>query len=119
MRPPREDNARLAAGIGCTTENNQRPDTTPPIVTGQTAWALQLIREYQPLLSFRATANFAIPEFAARVHDLRGMGFNVVTQILPEVVFRGCIRRRVALYSLGFPEWPRPGFFDAEGVKHD
>lgn len=88
---------------------------TPPTVTGQCAEVLGLIRQYQPVVSFVLTADHAIPETAARVHNLRAMGFNIVTTILPEVEFRGVIRRNAALYSLGSPEWPRPGFLDEEG----
>lgn len=82
----------------------------PPIVTGQCAEVLRLIRQHQPLLSFVLTADNAIPEAAARVHDLRAKGFHVLTTIMPEVEFRGEIKRNAALYSLGSPEWPAPGF---------
>lgn len=88
---------------------------TPPIVTGQCAEVLGLICQLQPVVSFVLTADHAIPETAARVHNLRAMGFNILTTILPEVDFRGVIRRNAALYSLGSPEWPRPGFFEEEG----
>jgi hypothetical protein len=87
-------------------------DRTPPIVTGQCAQVLALIRQHQPILSFLLTADHAIPEAAARIHDLRGMGFNILTTIHSTVAFRGIERRKVASYSLGAPEWPRPGFFD-------
>ncbi len=85
-----------------------------PTVTRQCAEVLGLIRQFQSALSFVLTADHAIPEAAARVHDLRAKGYNIITTILPEVEFRGVIRRNVALYSLGSPEWPRPGFFDEE-----
>lgn len=85
-----------------------------PTVTGQCAQVLTLIRQYQPLLSFVLTADHAIPEAAARVHDLRAKGYHVITQIVPEVEFRGRIRRNVALYSLGVPEWPSPDFLAGE-----
>ncbi len=87
-------------------------DRKPPIVTGQCSQVLALIRQHQPILSLVMTSDNAIPEAAARVHDLRGMGFNVLTTIHATVVFRGVERRKVASYSLGTPEWPRPGFFD-------
>ena len=88
----------------------------PPIVTGQCAQVLTLIRQHQPLLSFVLTADHAIPEAAARVHDLRAMGFHIITRIEPEVVFRGVVRRNAGMYSLGVPEWPAPGFVTgAEG----
>ncbi|TMQ76814.1 hypothetical protein ACCUM_3946 [Candidatus Accumulibacter phosphatis] len=85
------------------------------MVTGQCADVLQVIRERQPVPSFELTANLAIPEAAARVRDLRAKGFNILTVILPEFEFRGVIRRNVALYSLGVPEWPAPGFLGEEG----
>lgn len=84
---------------------------TLPIVTGQCAEVLCLIRQHWPVL----TADYAIPEAAARGHNLRVMGFNIVTTILPEVEFREAIRRSAALYSLGSPEWPCPSFFGEEG----
>lgn len=85
---------------------------TAPSVTGQCAEVLNLIRQQQPMLSFHLTADHAIPEAAARVHDLRAMGFNILTMIRPSIEYRGAIRRKVAMYSLGTPEWPRPGFLD-------
>jgi hypothetical protein len=106
------------AGIAAAskTTSNSR-NSTPPIVTGQCAEVLGLIHQFQPVLSFVMTADHAIPEAAARVHNLRAMGFNIRTTILPEVEFRGVIRRNAALYSLGSPEWPRPGFFENEEVS--
>lgn len=87
-------------------------DHKPPAVTGQCAEVLELLRNEGAVLSFRMTAELAIPEAAARVHDLRGMGFNIITVIIPAVEFRGRIRRNVALYSLGVPSWPAPGFME-------
>ena len=84
-----------------------------PQVTGQCAEVLSIIRQNQPVLSFTLTADHAIPETAARVHDLRAAGYNIITVIVPAVEFRGKTRRNAALYSLGTPEWPRPGFFAA------
>jgi len=87
----------------------------PPMVTGQCAEVLHLLRTLQPVASFVLTADHAIPEAAARIHDLRAKGYNVLTVILPEFQFRGVIRRKVARYSLGTPEWPAPGFLDDQG----
>ncbi len=87
-------------------------DHRPPAVSGQCAEVLELLRNEGAVLSFRMTAELAIPEAAARVHDLRALGFHVQTTILPEVEFRGRIRRNVALYSLGVPSWPAPGFLE-------
>lgn len=107
------DNKNGRNGGDRATQNNSRErNPKPPIVTGQCAQVLGLIRQHQPMLSFSLTADHAIPEAAARVHDLRAMGFDVRTTILPEVEFRGSIRRNVAQYSLGAPEWPAPGFLD-------
>lgn len=91
-------------------------DRTPPASTGQCAQVLNLIRQHQPILSLTITADHAIPEAAARVHDLRAAGWNVLTNIRPVVIFRGVERRNVAAYSLGTPEWPAPGYF-AEVAK--
>ena len=85
-----------------------------PSVTGQCAEVLRLIRKLQPVLSLTLTADYAIPETASRVHDLRNMGFHVITTIRDEIVFRGHVRRRVASYSLGSPEWPAPGYLSKE-----
>ena len=83
-------------------------DSKPPQVTGQCGQVLKLIREHQPMLSLELTGDYSIPETAARVHDLREMGFNVITTICSAVLFRGQIRRKVALYSIGVPEWVPP-----------
>ena len=80
----------------------------PPIVTGQCLQVLSLLRQHGALLSLTLTADYAIPETAARIHDLRAKGFNVITTIQEEVIFRGCLRKRVAKYSLGTPEWITP-----------
>jgi hypothetical protein len=92
------------------TSDNLNP--TPPIVSGQCGKVFGLVQQHQPLVSLRFTADYAT---AARVHDLRAMGFNILTTIHPTVMFRGVERRNVASYSLGTPAWPRPGFFDGGG----
>lgn len=106
------DNKKAAPGANRAASDTalDKHHPTPPTVTGQCGQVLRLIRELQPILSFTLTADHAIPETAARVHDLRCMGFNVLTTIHPAVEFRGVIRRNVASYSLGSPEWPQPGF---------
>ena len=94
------------------------PDTSPPLVSGQCAQVLRIIREQGPVLSFTMTADCAIPEAAARVHDLRAKGFNILTQIHPAIEFRGTIRRNAATYSMGVPEWPASGFLKNQGGRH-
>lgn len=85
---------------------------TAPQPTGQCLQVFNLIKNRPGILSLEITAGEAIPECAARVHDLRCMGFNILTSIHAAVAFRGQVRRNVAAYSLGVPEWPRPGFLD-------
>ena len=104
------DNAGRAPGeVGKAKQRSQH--SKAPASTGQCAQVLNLIRRHQPLLSLVLTADYAIPEAAARVHDLRAAGWNVRTEIRPVVLFRGVERRNVAAYSLGVPEWPAPGYF--------
>lgn len=85
---------------------------TPPKPTGQCAQVLDLIKSQPGILSLEITAGQAIPECAARVHDLRAAGFNILTKIHSAVEYRGQVRHKVAGYSLGSPAWPRPGFLD-------
>lgn len=99
-------------GYRATLNDSSSSDHKPPTVTGQCAEVLTLLQSVDAALSFSMTADMAIPEAAARIHDLRGMGFNIITTILPEVEFRGRVRRNVALYSLGVPSWPAPGFLE-------
>ncbi len=97
-----------------TTPNKQTEHSilTQPLVTGQCAEILCILRQ-GPTLSLTMTADHAIPEAAARIHDLREKGFNIDTQIQEAVVFRGRVRKGVALYVLGSPEWPRPGYLSS------
>ena len=107
--------ARLDTGTASNTAIDTRHSTAPQ-VTGQCAEVLKHIRNAGPVLSFVLIADHAIPETAARVHDLRCMRFNILMTIKQVVEFRDITRRNVALYSLGTPAWPRPGFF-AEDVR--
>lgn len=111
---PNDNAGRQPGEVGST--ESACGDRTPPITTGQCAQVLNLIRRHQPILSLTMTADHAIPEAAARVHDLRAAGWNVRTEIRPVVLFRGVERRNVASYSLGTPEWPKLGFVDGGEV---
>lgn len=89
--------------------NIQANDSSqPPILSGQRAEVLELIRLHQPVLSFVLTADHAIPEAASRIHELRALGFNIISIHHAEVMFRGRIRRNAVSYSLGSPEWIQP-----------
>lgn len=113
----KKENTGRAPGVVSKAKSSASDRTTPHIV-GQCAQVLNLIRQRQPILSLVLTADCAIPETAARVHDLRAVGFNILTTIRPVVMFRGVERRNVAAYSIGTPEWPRPGHFDtAAGIR--
>lgn len=103
-----KETAHTSKGEG--RQQNASADPKPPAVSGQCAEVFELLLKEGAALSFRFTAELAIPEAAARVHDLRALGFNIITTILPAVEFRGRTRRNVALYSLGVPHWPAPGF---------
>lgn len=96
---------------------SDKADIKPPIVTGQCAEVLEILRVNSSVLSFVLTADLAIPEAASRIHDLRALGFNILTQIEPEIVFRNRIRRKVARYSLGTPAWPRADYLAKEAAK--
>lgn len=89
---------------------------TPPATTGQIGQVYGLIKNHPGIWSLTMTADHAIPEAAARVHDLRSMGFNIITTIHPVVLFRGVERRNVASYSIGTPEWQSPEFRLQENV---
>lgn len=94
-----------ASNADCATRGSDR---NPPVLRGQCAQVVELIKQCQPFLSSHLTADHAIPEAAARGHDLRSMGFNIITTMVPEVAFRGRTRKNVALYSLGSPQWRPP-----------
>ena len=83
--------------------------TNTPMVDGQCAEVLSILRK-KPTNSFEFVFDHLIPRISARIYDLREKGFNVSSITLPEVVCRGRVRPHVALYCLGDPEWPRPGF---------
>lgn len=91
------------------TRSNVNTTHAGPIVTGQRAQVLSILRR-GPTLSLSLTADHAIPEAASRIHELREQGFNIETVIQNAIMFRGSERRKVALYVLKNPEWPSPDF---------
>ena len=115
MTAPTKDNARRQPGEVGKAKTTQLAfsfgDVSPvkphdPV--GQVGQVLHLIRERGPILSLVLTADHAIPETAARVHDLRAAGWNIRTVMNPRVVFRGIERRNIASYVMGSPEWVHP-----------
>ena len=108
---PRNDSARMAAGESGKA-GSTHPDRTPPVTTGQCGQVLNVVRNKPGIISLVITADMAVPECAARIHDLRAAGWNIITTIRPVVMFRGVELRNVASYSLGVPEWPAPGLFE-------
>lgn len=98
------------SGMDLDTCSNPNPKRPRP--TGQCGFVLGVIKENPGVLSLKITADLAVPEAAARIHQLRQMGFNIHTRINPVVTFRGVERHNVASYFLVAPEWPAPGFLD-------
>jgi hypothetical protein len=84
--------------------------TTPktPTIRGQAGEVLALLREQRAVLSLELTADLAIPEAAARIHELRAAGFRILTLRQRPLEFRGRVRRGVAKYVLLSPEWCAP-----------
>ena len=91
--------------------NTSRRKPTP---TGQAAQVLQLIQANPGILCVCLNIEHGITQAGARIHELRASGFNIISQSHECVFYAGRKRRNVVSYSLGSPEWPRPGFF-AEG----
>lgn len=112
---PENDNAGRQPGTVGKTENQHLNDIKPT-PTGQCGFILDVVRRNPGIKSLTITADLAVPECAARVHDLRAAGWNIITTIHPVVVFRGLERRKVASYSLGTPEWKSPEFRLPENV---
>ncbi|MBL8421653.1 MAG: helix-turn-helix domain-containing protein [Dechloromonas sp.] len=109
---PQNKKAAPGANRAAQETTSDKFNLKPPLVTGQCGQVLNLIHQQPGIVSLVMTADYAIPEAAARVHDLRAAGWNILTTIHPTVIFRGVERHNVATYSLGTPGWPRPGFFD-------
>lgn len=104
--PENDFAGRAPGGIG--KAKSSAENLTPPRIAGQCLQVFSLIKRTPGILSLVLTADHAIPEAAARVHDLRCMGWNIRTEIRPVVIFRGTERRNIAAYSLGTPEWSPP-----------
>lgn len=84
---------------------------TKPRPSGQQKIVLDLLRSREKVVSLEMSADMAIPEATARISELHADGFNIKTS-LGEVEFRGKLRKHVATYRLGVPEWPAPGYLE-------
>lgn len=78
-----------------------------PIVTGQMAKILRLLRQ-GPTSSLAFTYEHQITRPAARILDLRQKGFNITTHIQLNVQYRGHLYKKAATYVLEHPEWSAP-----------
>lgn len=85
-----------------------------PIISGQELRVFKIIEANPGVNALELSVVHVVPQYNARIHGLRAKGFNLISQIHPEVIFRGEVRYHVASYTLGTPAWPRPGFLDDE-----
>ena len=108
---PPEQQPAAASNDGSNPTTRQRP-----IVTGQCAEVLEILERRRSVFNVELKLEYGITESAARVHELRGMGFNITTIPEPELNYKGRVRRRVARYVLGTPAWPAPGFLKGEAA---
>ena len=82
-----------------------RPNSDkPPALTGQHAQVLKVLQEArEPLLSLSLQRQF--PQIGARVHELRVMGFNIMSIKQKPIVFDGVRRIGCVAYALATPNW--------------
>ncbi len=87
---------------------NVQGHSTAPIVSGQCAEALEIVRKHQPILAMALAFEHGIPQYSARISELRDMGFNIKSIPIDCIVYQGRERRNAVKLSMGTPEWPRP-----------
>lgn len=102
----KKEKAAQQNGTTPNTENNGNTDHGAPIVSGQHAEVLNILRR-GPVLSLELSG-MGIICYGARVHELRAKGFNIETVIQPIVYHNGREHRDVARYALKQPEWAAP-----------
>lgn len=87
-----------------------RPDNNdkPPSLSGQHKQIIVLLKEArEPLLSLALQRAF--PQIGARVHELRNMGFNIVSIKQKPLLFDGMRRVGCVSYALATPNWKGGG----------
>lgn len=79
-------------------------DNKPPILSGQHKQIIVLLKESrEPILSLRLQRQF--PQVGARVHELRSVGFNIISVRQKPLLFDGMRRVGCVAYVLGAPHW--------------
>lgn len=84
------------------------PNPQQPIISGQCADVLEIILKRGSVLSLELPTKYAIPQYNARISDLRSKGFHIISNIQPVVEYMGNTHKNVAIFSLGNPIWPSP-----------
>ena len=86
-----------------------RPNSDkPPLLSGQHAQVLKVLQEArEPILSLKLQRAF--PQVGARVHELRAMGFNIMSIKQKPLLFDGARRIGCVSYVLGLPNWKGGG----------
>ncbi|BEE03060.1 helix-turn-helix domain-containing protein [Aeromonas veronii] len=92
------------------------PLLTGPIVTGQKAKILRLLRQ-GPVLGLSLKMEHGISESGARIHYLRAMGFNIKTYMQIHVKYLGRKYQKAAIYVLEHPEWSPPFQSDCNAIS--
>ena len=94
-------------GLSCATTTQANIKPKPPLVSGQCAEVLAMLLEHCPMLAIELPA-MGIPQYCARIHDLRAKGYNIISTIEYDVSYQGRIYSRAARLSLGTPLWGEP-----------
>lgn len=87
---------------------NTQTNSIAPIVSGQCAEVLCLIREHQPILAMALAFEHGIPQYNARISNLRDIGFNIKSTPIDCIVYQGREYRNAVKLSMGTPEWIKP-----------
>ena len=76
----------------------------PPALSGQHKQIIALLKEArEPILSLKLQRKF--PQCGARIHELRNMGFNIVSVRQKPLLWEGVRRVGCVSYVLGAPHW--------------
>lgn len=81
-----------------------RPNDKPPTLGGQHKQIIVLLKEArEPILSLSLQRKF--PQCGARIHELRNMGFNIMSLKQEPLIFDGVRRVGCVSYVLASPAW--------------